>query len=61
MLLAFFGFTNIVQSNAQAAYLALGRADIPAKLNCSARGRADRRTDSADAQYGVVGAAMLTS
>lgn len=32
-LLAFFGFTNIVQSNAQAAYLALGRADVPAKLN----------------------------
>ena len=33
MLLGFFGFTNIIQSNAQAAYLALGRADIPAKLN----------------------------
>jgi O-antigen/teichoic acid export membrane protein len=32
-LLAFFGFTNVVQSNAQAAYLALGRADVPAKLN----------------------------
>lgn len=33
MLLGFFGFTNVIQSNAQAAYLALGRADIPAKLN----------------------------
>lgn len=32
MLLGFFGFTNVIQSNAQAAYLALGRADIPAKL-----------------------------
>jgi lipopolysaccharide exporter len=32
-LLGFFGFTNIIQSNAQAAYLGLGRADIPAKLN----------------------------
>ena len=33
MLLGFFGFTNIVQSNAQAAYLALGRPDIPAMVN----------------------------
>lgn len=33
MLLSFFGLTNVVQSNAQAAYLALGRADIPAKVN----------------------------
>jgi len=32
MLLGFFGFTNAIQGNAQAAYLALGRADIPAKL-----------------------------
>jgi PST family polysaccharide transporter len=32
MLLGFYGFTNVIQSNAQAAYLALGRADIPAKL-----------------------------
>jgi lipopolysaccharide exporter len=33
MLLALFGFTNLIQSNAQAAYLALGRADVPAKIN----------------------------
>ncbi len=33
MLLGFFGFTSMIQSNAHAAYLALGRADIPAKLN----------------------------
>jgi lipopolysaccharide exporter len=33
MLLGFFGFTNLIQTNAQAAYLALGRADIPVKLN----------------------------
>jgi O-antigen/teichoic acid export membrane protein len=33
MLLGFFGFTNVIQSNAQATYLALGRADIPAKVN----------------------------
>jgi len=33
MLLSFFGLTNLVQGNAQAAYLALGRPDIPAKLN----------------------------
>jgi O-antigen/teichoic acid export membrane protein len=32
-LLALFGFTNLVQGNAQAAYLALGRADVPAKIN----------------------------
>jgi O-antigen/teichoic acid export membrane protein len=32
-LLALFGFTNLVQSNAQAAYLALGRADVPARIN----------------------------
>ena len=32
-LLALFGFTNLIQSNAQAAYLALGRADVPAKTN----------------------------
>jgi lipopolysaccharide exporter len=34
-LLAFFGFTNVIQSNAQAAYLALGRADVPAKINAT--------------------------
>lgn len=33
MVLAFFGFTNVIQSNAQAAYLALGRADLPALVN----------------------------
>lgn len=32
-LLALFGYTFIIQSNAQAAYLALGRVDIPTKLN----------------------------
>jgi O-antigen/teichoic acid export membrane protein len=32
-LLAFYGFTNIVQSNAHAAYFALGRTDLPAKIN----------------------------
>lgn len=32
-LMAFFGYTHVIQSNAQAAYLALGRVDIPAKLN----------------------------
>lgn len=32
-LLALFGFTNLVQTNAQAAYVALGRADVPAKTN----------------------------
>lgn len=32
-LLSLFGYTFIVQGNAQAAYLALGRIDIPTKLN----------------------------
>jgi O-antigen/teichoic acid export membrane protein len=32
-LLALFGYTYVIQSNAQAAYLALGRVDIPAKVN----------------------------
>lgn len=32
-MLAIFGYTYIVQSNAQAAYLALGRVDIPTKVN----------------------------
>jgi O-antigen/teichoic acid export membrane protein len=32
-LLALYGFTNLVQSNAQAAYLALGRPDVVAKIN----------------------------
>jgi lipopolysaccharide exporter len=32
-VLALFGFTNLVQTNAQAAYVALGRADVPAKMN----------------------------
>jgi lipopolysaccharide exporter len=32
-LLSFFGFTYIVQSNAQACYIALGRLDIPSKVN----------------------------
>lgn len=35
MVLGFFGFTNVVQSNAQSAYLALGRPDIPAKVNAA--------------------------
>lgn len=33
VLLSLFGYTYIIQSNAQAAYLALGRVDIPTKLN----------------------------
>jgi lipopolysaccharide exporter len=32
-LLSFFGLTSVVQTNAQAAYLALGRVDIPSKMN----------------------------
>ena len=32
-LLAVFGYTYVIQSNAQAAYLALNRVDIPTKLN----------------------------
>lgn len=32
-LLSLFGYTYIIQSNAQAAYLALGRVDIPTWLN----------------------------
>jgi lipopolysaccharide exporter len=31
-LLAFFGITQVIQSNAYAAYLALGRPDIPARV-----------------------------
>ncbi|MGE0436428.1 MAG: lipopolysaccharide biosynthesis protein [Steroidobacteraceae bacterium] len=33
MVLGFYGFTNIVQGNAQSAYLALGRPKIPAVVN----------------------------
>ncbi|MCB1624585.1 MAG: lipopolysaccharide biosynthesis protein [Pseudomonadales bacterium] len=32
MLMSFFGFTNLLQSNAQAAFLAIGRPDVPTKL-----------------------------
>ena len=32
-MLAIFGYTYIIQSNAQAAYLALGRIDVPTRLN----------------------------
>src|SRR5262249_51820475 len=32
-LLAFFGITQVMQSNAYAVYLAIGRPDLQAKLN----------------------------
>ncbi|HRX88745.1 MAG TPA: lipopolysaccharide biosynthesis protein [Steroidobacteraceae bacterium] len=32
-LLSFFGLTHLLQSNAQAAFLALGRPDVPTKLS----------------------------
>jgi lipopolysaccharide exporter len=56
-LMAFFGFTNIVQSNAQAAYLALGRADIPAKLNGLHVVVQTAALIPLTMKYGVVGAA----
>ena len=31
--MSFFGFTHLIQSNAQAAFLALGRPDVPTKLS----------------------------
>ena len=32
-LMSFFGFTHLIQSNAQAAFLALGRPDVPTTLS----------------------------
>jgi lipopolysaccharide exporter len=57
MLLGFFGFTNMIQSNAQAAYLALGRADIPAKLNALNVAVQLAAVIPLTIAYGVVGAA----
>ena len=56
-LLAFFGFTNIIQSNAQAAYLALGRADIPAKVNALHVAVQLATLIPLTSRYGVVGSA----
>ena len=57
MLLGFFGFTNMIQSNAQAAYLALGRADIPAKLNTLNVAVQLAAVIPLTHKYGVIGAA----
>ena len=56
-LLSFFGFTYIVQSNAQAAYLALGRVDIPAKMNAVNCAVLIALLIPMTKMYGVVGAA----
>jgi lipopolysaccharide exporter len=57
-LLAFFGFTNVIQSNAQAAYLALGRADIPAKVNSLHVAVQLAALIPLTMHYGVVGSAI---
>jgi O-antigen/teichoic acid export membrane protein len=57
VILAFFGLTNIVQSNAQAAYLALGRADVPAKLNALHVAVQLAAVIPLTLRYGVVGSA----
>lgn len=57
-LLALFGFTNLVQSNAQAAYVALGRADVPAKQNIIHVAIQVAALIPLTRAYGVSGAAM---
>jgi lipopolysaccharide exporter len=57
-LLALFGFTTLIQTNAQAAFLALGRADIPAKINFVHVAIQITAVILLTRAYGVTGAAM---
>jgi lipopolysaccharide exporter len=57
-LLSFYGFTNIVQSNAHAAYFALGRTDLPAKINAVHVIIQLATLIPLTKTYGVVGSAM---
>ncbi len=57
-LLAIFGYSFIIQSNAQAAYLALGRLDVPAKVNIAHTTLQLIALIPLTLQYGAVGAAV---
>jgi O-antigen/teichoic acid export membrane protein len=56
-LLALYGYTYIIQSNAQAAYLALGRLDVPTRLNALHTVLQLGALIPMTKYYGVVGAA----
>jgi lipopolysaccharide exporter len=58
MLLSLFGYTYIIQSNAQAAYLALGRVDIPTKVNGVHAAIQLAMLIPLTARYGLNGAAL---
>lgn len=57
-LLAIFGYTYIIQSNAQAAYLALGRIDVPTRLNGLHAALQLAALVPLTKAYGVTGAAL---